>query len=173
MLPETGEPQREWRMAHEGPVRLRWLEANMGTKGFRADVPTRPSFGLSASVVFGTQSRLAGHGRYRPGEGATGRGLPSPFPRFGCEMRVRAKIKAWDALPEWARCCEKKRKEHHAFTTDAFEVDLSDTRSAGIGHCRFCRAEQPVMVDVTAYVDGVDYWIGIEVLDLDEGPMIP
>lgn len=81
-------------------------------------------------------------------------------------MKVRARVKAREYWPEWACCCHV---DH--LTKQEFVADPAITRGPIPGRCKLCGAEQPALLDVVTYIDGEEYWMCIELLDLDEGPM--
>ena len=79
-------------------------------------------------------------------------------------MKVRARVKAPEQLPEWARCCEACIGEIAAHDGEIFEVEASRIRHThGAAKCKFCGNRT---LDPGPYVDGLCY---VALLDIDEG----
>lgn len=83
-------------------------------------------------------------------------------------MKVRARVKAPEHLPEWAKCCEAPLTKV-AEQMEYFIVDLSQTRS-GEARCTACGAPLGHITQVIGYFPLAE-WIVLDILDLDEGPL--
>lgn len=85
-------------------------------------------------------------------------------------MKVRARVKAPEYLPEWAKCCEESIKRDQSL--GEFVVDLDDIALMGSGECYCCDAIVPEKNEVMMVSGtGNGYRFPLELLDLDEGPM--
>ena len=78
---------------------------------------------------------------------------------------VRARPKAVEYLPEWAKCCAELRDGILAWPE--MIVDVSRVWRAAPGPCRFCGSEKPVLIFVLD-VETLHY-APTDVIDLDEG----
>jgi len=82
-------------------------------------------------------------------------------------MKVRARVKAKEHLPNWTRCCDAP------LTIDAermewFTVDLS-RKITGDTRCKFCGADAGTRTKVVGYFPSGEGLISLDILDLDEG----
>lgn len=78
---------------------------------------------------------------------------------------VRARPKRVEDLPEWARCCDECLAELVDIgdvVVDTLTCEPSESRI-----CWYCNAEGPSGTLVA--VVGDDFWVRMELLDLDEG----
>jgi len=76
---------------------------------------------------------------------------------------TKAKIKAFEDRPEWARCCDKTIGMMNEFPE--MEVDLNDT-TISPGECAFCAKEKPVEL-VFVRIPSMDCYIELDLLDLE------
>lgn len=82
---------------------------------------------------------------------------------------VRARPKAAEYLPEWAKCCDTQIRVTRSFGD--MTVDLDSLHFHPGGDCTYCGAEWPGFKQVIDVADGMG--VGIEMIDLDEGPLEP
>jgi len=85
-------------------------------------------------------------------------------------MKVRARVKAPEYLPEWAKCCEGFTKHVLSLPEISF-ADASRISGVETGHCNYCGSTSHTTNIWTALADGREGLMGIELLDLDEGPI--
>ena len=86
----------------------------------------------------------------------------------GSEMKVRARVKGQQYLPERTRCCDAPLTKQ-AESMEFFMVDTSRRRS-GEGTCTACGAPQGEITQVIGWFPAEE-WIDIDIIDLDEGPI--
>lgn len=79
---------------------------------------------------------------------------------------VRARPKAVEDLPEWAKCCEQFTAVLMAIgeiTVDVSDLDAPASRTLG---CAFCGSVLPISKGVPDVADGL--FIPLECFDIDE-----
>lgn len=82
---------------------------------------------------------------------------------------VKARPKAVEYLPEWAKCCDQAVKRDQAL--GEIMVNLADVRVEPAAPCKFCGVTLPKANEVMiASGIGSGYCFPIEMLDIDEGP---
>lgn len=79
---------------------------------------------------------------------------------------VKARPKAVEYLPEWAKCCEARIAA--TLSEGELTLDISDTSGEDGLTCTFCGTECPC--DPMARDVADDTWVHIAEYDLDEGP---
>lgn len=84
---------------------------------------------------------------------------------------VRARPKAIEHLPEWAKCCDKatEHMESDRKSDNPYVLDMSVSRLRTENVCRWCKAPWPEHKVYRDIVDG--RFAAIDLLDLDEGPV--
>ena len=85
-------------------------------------------------------------------------------------MKVRARVKAPEFLPEWAKCCEDFTKHVLALPAISF-AETKEISEVETGYCNFCGSKSRTANIMTRLVDGREGFMGIDLLDLDEGPI--
>lgn len=79
---------------------------------------------------------------------------------------VRARPKAFEHLPEWAKCCDRALTEIQSFSE--FTIDLARIYEPNYATCGYCGTP----VNTGPYVPMEDgRAMPIALLDLDEGPL--
>ena len=83
---------------------------------------------------------------------------------------VRARPKAVEYLPEWAKCCKEFTSGLLAIGEITVDISDLDLPSPSTLECAFCKSVLPISKGVSDVADGL--FIPLELLDLDEGPVI-
>lgn len=81
---------------------------------------------------------------------------------------VRARPKAIEYLPEWAKCCDWRVELLHSLANEEMTVYGFEKRYQGQNSCQNCDAPSPA--GMAAILDKGDRF-ALELLDLDEGPV--
>ena len=86
-------------------------------------------------------------------------------------MKVRARVKAPEYLPEWAKCCPELIAQISRFKDVVAVVDLGSIYLARV-YCGFCGARPDPATRQCIIAPGIGQGCpAFELLDLDEGPM--
>lgn len=86
-------------------------------------------------------------------------------------MKVRARPKPVEQMPEWSKCCDELISHH--LDTGEITVDVSDTHIPKARNCRFCHAVIDIAGRAARIHDGkyAGMMYPLQLLDLDEGPI--
>lgn len=87
-------------------------------------------------------------------------------------MKVRARAKKIDDLPEWAKCCDWYWKNLHDLGVVILDLDeqkrINPQDGEGV-RCKQCKTERPSVLAVRNISTG--NFTLLECFDLDEGPL--
>ena len=83
-------------------------------------------------------------------------------------MKVRARVKAREHLPEWAKCCQAHMD--YMLGLPQMTLDVNELIKESGVVCLFCKVEHPEAPAALDIAEG-DY-MPLELCDLDEGPSI-
>jgi hypothetical protein len=79
----------------------------------------------------------------------------------------RARIKSFENLPEWLKCCPQMIEETKETTGQV--ITITEARWRTTVKCGYCGSEKDGKLYTEAKVNGGFIWIPLEVLDIDEG----